>query len=154
MKLPIVGIIFFLIQLSVNAQETPYKPAKTSTEKSLLKELDIQQDSRIDTLLNNHIEMNKRKEGTDGFRLEIFFSSGVRARQEAMKVRTEFLRIYPDLPAYMTFQSPNFKIRVGDCRTKSQALRMKERIKKNYPNAFIVPDLIQFPKLYTADSNK
>ena len=153
MKLPIVGIIFLLFQLSVSAQEMTYKPAATSGRAPILNRLDVQQDSRIDTLLSNHIEMNKRKGGTDGFRLEIFFSSGTSARQDATKVRTDFLRIYPDVPAYMSFQSPNFKIRIGDCRTKTEALRLKEKIKKNYPNAFIVPDLIQFPKLYTADSN-
>ncbi|RKD86095.1 SPOR domain-containing protein [Mangrovibacterium diazotrophicum] len=153
MKLPIVGIIFLLFHLSVSAQEMTYKPAATSGGATILNRIDVQQDSRIDTLLNNHIEMNKKKGGTDGFRLEIFFSSGTSARQEAMKVRTDFLRIFPDVPAYMSFQSPNFKIRIGDCRTKSEALRLKEKIKKNYPNAFIVPDLIQFPKLYTADSN-
>ena len=153
MKLPIVGIIFLFIQLSVSAQEMSYKPDATSSGSSLLKKLGVEQDSRIDSLIQNHIFMNKRKEGVDGFRLEIFFSSGVNARDNAMKIRTEFLRNYPDVPAYMTFQSPNFKIRIGDLRTKSDALRMKERIKKNYPNAFIVPDLIQFPKLYT-DSNK
>lgn len=153
MKLPIVGIIFLLFQLSVSAQEMTYKPAATSGRAPILNRLDVQQDPRIDTLLNNHIEMNKRKGGTDGFRLEIFFSSGANARPEATKVRTDFLRIFPDVPAYMSFQSPNFKIRIGDCRTKTEALRLKEKIKKNYPNAFIVPDFIQFPKLYTADSN-
>ncbi|WP_372776289.1 hypothetical protein [Mangrovibacterium sp.] len=153
MKLPIVGIIFVLIQLSVFAQEMPYNPAGTSAGENILNRINVQQDARVDSLLKIHVEMNKRSQGVDGYRVEIFFKSGVVARESAMKVRTEFLRVYPDIPAYMTFQSPNFKIRVGDCRTKSDALIVKERIIKNYPNAFIVSDLIQFPKLYT-DSNK
>ncbi len=153
MKLLIVGIILMSLTLGVSAQESPYKPNQTSAGKSLSKSLDVQQDARIDSLLKAHIEMNQRKNGTEGFRLEIFFSSGVSARENAMKVRTEFLRNYPDIPAYMTFSSPDFKVRVGDCRTKSEILHLKERIKRSYPNAFIVPDVIQFPKLYT-DSEK
>lgn len=142
-----------LFALSVFAQEIPYKPAPTSSAKSLLTRLDIQQDARIDSLLLNHVQQNRRKDGSDGFRLEIFFSSGVNARENAVKTRTEFLRNFPDVPVYMTFQSPNFKVRVGDLRTKSEALQLKERIKYRYPNAFLVPDLIQFPKLYT-ESNR
>jgi len=153
MKLPIVGILFMLFTLSSLAQEMPYKPAPTSSAKNLLYKLDIDQDARIDSLVSNYVLLNKRKEGGEGFRLEIFFSSGVSARENAQKVRTEFLRSFPDVPAYMTFQSPNFKVRVGDLRTKSEALQLKERIKNRYPNAFLVPDQIQFPKLYT-DSNK
>lgn len=153
MKLPILGIIFLFAQLSLFAQEVPRTPASKSDEQSILDHINVQQDARIDSLLKVHIEMNERENGTEGFRLEIYFGSGVQARNNAMQVRTEFLTEYPDVPIYMTFQSPNFKLRVGDCRTKSDALRLKNRIKKNYPNAFVVPDLIQFPKLYT-DSNK
>ncbi|PTN07928.1 SPOR domain-containing protein [Mangrovibacterium marinum] len=152
MKLLIVGIIICLFHLSSAAQENPYKPVQTSPKNTILDPAVIQQDSRIDSLLVVHKEMNKRKNGADGYRLEIFFSSGVGARAKAMEVRTDFLKNYPDIPAYMSFSSPDFKIRIGDCRTKSEALQLKERIKKSYPNAFLVPDIIQFPKLYT-DSN-
>lgn len=153
MKLPIVVILLMLFAMSALAQEMSYKPSSTSAGKSLLNRVDIEQDARIDSLVLNHIQQNKRKEGGEGFRLEIFFSSGVSARENAVKVRTEFLRSFPDVPAYLSFQSPNFKVRVGDLRSKSEALQLKERIRQRYPNAFLVPDQIQFPKLYT-DSNK
>ncbi len=150
MKFSIVGIILLLFQLSVWAQEISCKPsAGTSPAKNLLQNLQLQQDSRIDSLLLRYVEINKRREGTDGFRVEIYFSSGTGAREEALKVKTAFLKAYPDETAYMSFQSPNFKVRVGDCRTKNEALSLKEKISRNYPNAFIVPDIIQFPKLYT-----
>jgi hypothetical protein len=149
MKILVLGIVICLFHLSSYAQEDPYKPVQTSPDNTILNRIDVQQDSRIESLLVIHKEMNQRKNGTDGFRLEIFFSSGVGAREKAMNVRTDFLKNYPDVPAYMSFLSPDFKIRIGNCRTKSEALQLKERIKKNYPNAFIVPDVIQFPKLYT-----
>jgi hypothetical protein len=49
----------------------------------------------------------------------------------------------------MLFRTPDFKVRVGDFRTRNEALALKEQIKKSYPNAFLVKDIIQFPKLYT-----
>ncbi|MGD9929168.1 MAG: SPOR domain-containing protein [Mangrovibacterium sp.] len=150
MKFSIVGVLLFLLSWHVCAQEVSSKPSSGTPETHpLLQQIDIRQDARIDSLLQNHVQANKRREGTDGFRLEIFFRSGVRAREEAMNVKTEFLRKYPEETAYMSFQSPDFKVRVGDCRSKSEALKLKAKIKKDYPNAFMVPDIIQFPKLYT-----
>jgi hypothetical protein len=136
--------------LSISAQESIYNPNQAEPEpENILQKLPVSQDARIDTLLQRHIKVNKRTNGTEGFRLEIFFSSGNRAREEAMNVKTEFLKKYPDEHAYMIFQSPDFKVRVGNFRTKSEALSLQQRIRKNYPNAFIVKDMIQFPKLYT-----
>jgi hypothetical protein len=49
----------------------------------------------------------------------------------------------------MLFQTPNFKVRIGDFRNKSEALKTKAYIASKYPNAFIVKDNIQFPELFT-----
>ncbi|MDD4190587.1 MAG: SPOR domain-containing protein [Mangrovibacterium sp.] len=150
MKLSIAGIAWLLLCLSASAQVSLYEPFHPKNKPAaILQQIDIQQDSRIGTLLQNHIEQNKRKEGTEGYRVEIFFSSGSRSREEAMRKKTEFLKNFPGETAYMSFQSPNFKVRVGDCRTRSEALKLKGRISGHYPNAFIVPDMIQFPKLYS-----
>ena len=150
MKLSIVGIIFFFITLSISAQEVSYEPSLNQDKsQTLLERTNVHQDKRIDTLLQRHIEINKHLEGTSGYRIEIFFSSGTGSRSKALQVKTEFLKQFPDETAYMSFQTPNFKIRVGDFRTKSEALKLEKKISKNYPNAFIVSDIIQFPKLYT-----
>ena len=152
MKFVMLGISFILFCLTLSAQEPSYNPNQNASKfgsETLLQRLPVIQDARIDTLLKRHIGMNKRLNGTEGYRLEIFFSSGLRARDEAMEVKTEFLRKYPDEQAYMIFQSPDFKVRVGDFRTKDEALALQNRIKRTYPNAFIVKDIIQFPKLFT-----
>lgn len=149
MKFSIAGIVFILFSLNAFAQMSSYEPLNQKNKyTAILRNIDVQQDPRIETLLQNHIEQNQR-EGTDGFRVEIFFSSGSKSREEALRKKTEFLKNFPEETAYMSFQSPNFKVRVGDCRTKNEALKLKEKIRYNYPNAFIVPDMIQFPKLYT-----
>ena len=139
MKVEITGIILILFCLSLSAQESSYSP-NNSPDSGIL-QLPVRQDARIDTLLQRHIAMNKRLNGT--------FSSGLRAREQAMEVKTEFLRKYPNEQAYMLFRTPDFKVRVGDFRTRNEALALKEQIKKSYPNAFLVKDIIQFPKLYT-----
>lgn len=162
MKQFCVSLVFLLISgFALQAQEL--QPGEKQTEgiefvnspsNNLLKENQIIQDSRIDTLLQRHIAINKRRNGIDGYRLEIFFNSDHNAREKALEVKTEFLKRYPDLDAYIQFQAPNFRVRIGNFRTKSEALKVKERIKRHYPNAFRVDDIIQFPELITEESKK
>jgi len=122
---------------------------QTAKMEELLGKLQIRQDPRITDLLVRHSQINERRRGTDGFRLEIFFSSDNNAREQAMRVRNEFNLIFPDITNYLLFQTPNFKIRIGDFRNKSEALKIKAHITLKYPNAFIVKDIIRFPELFT-----
>lgn len=123
--------------------------SQTAKMEELLGKLQIRQDPRITDLLVRHSQINQRKNGTEGFRLEIFFSSENKAREMAMRVRNEFNLVFPDIPSYLLFQTPNFKVRIGDFRNKSEALKTKAYIASKYPNAFIVKDIIRFPELFT-----
>ena len=49
------------------------------------------------------------------------------------------------MAAYRTYTNPYFKVTVGDCRTKSEAMELLSRIKRNFPSAFVVKENIQFP---------
>jgi hypothetical protein len=122
---------------------------QTAKMEELLGKLQIRQDPRITDLIVRHTQINQRKHGTDGFRLEIFFSSESKAREHAARVRNEFNLVFPDVASYLLFQTPNFKVRIGDFRNKSEALKAKAYISSKYPNAFIVKDMIQFPELFT-----
>jgi hypothetical protein len=132
---------------TLNIQQGQVNAAPTLEQ--LLGQLPIRQDSRITDLLIRHSQLNQKKKGIDGYRLEIFFGSDNKAREKATRVKNEFNLIYPTIPAYVSFQTPNFKVRVGDFRNKSEALKTKAAIGAKYPNAFIVKDNIRFPELYT-----
>ncbi len=103
------------------------------------------QDERIDLLVSRHIEENKKGSGIPGFRVRIFSQTGHSARQNANQVRAEFLRRYPDTEGYLTYDAPNFKVYVGDFRTRSEAIKFHKRISRDFPNAFIVSDQINLP---------
>jgi hypothetical protein len=123
--------------------------SQTARLDELLEKLPIRQDPRITDLLIRHSQINQKKHGIDGYRLEIFFSSGSKAREQAERMKNECNLIYPEIPAYLLFQTPNFKVRIGDFRNKSEALKAKARIEAKFPNAFIVKDIIRFPELFT-----
>jgi hypothetical protein len=108
--------------------------------------VNIVQDIKLDILLSRHLESNKKLSGVPGFRIRIFSQSGHNARANANQVRGEFLRRYPDMEGYLTYDAPNFKVYVGDFRTRSEALKFYKRLVRDFPSAFIIADRINFPK--------
>jgi hypothetical protein len=113
----------------------------------ILDELNVNQDSRLENILKWHIENNRKRDGISGFRVEIFFSSADNAKEQAFKKKKEFLSRYGDYNVHVKYTEPNFRVRVGDFRTKNEALKLHKQIQKDYPGAFIVPDIIDFPLL-------
>lgn len=107
----------------------------------------IDRDVRLDSLVMRHTRVNKLKDGFDGYRVQLFSGSGTEARLQANNLRAEFMTLYPDVPAYLVYQAPNFKVRVGDFRTELEAIHMQRQIAYQYPGGFVARDLIKFPKL-------
>lgn len=105
------------------------------------------EDSRLDSLVAKHVRVNMQADGFAGYRIQLFSGSGNSARQEANELRAEFLTLYPDVPAYLIYQSPNFKVRVGDLRSELEAVRLQRELSYQYPGCFVVKDLIKFPAL-------
>jgi hypothetical protein len=127
----------------------------TQTRDSLMiwDKLNIQSESRIKELIEQHVRQNKKNNSTNGYRLQIYFGSGTNAHAQATKIRTDFLSTHPDEKVYLLFKSPDFKVLVGNFRTKSEALKMQKSLINQFPNAFIVADEIAFPELVNNSSN-
>jgi len=107
----------------------------------------IFQDMRINDLVYNHIEQNKRKGGIPGYRIRIFSDLGNTARDESQVTKAKFYELFPEIPIYREYDSPYFKVYVGDFRTKVDAIKVFKQIKRYFPAAFIVPDQINYPNL-------
>ena len=119
------------------------------TEDSLMiwEKLSIQCDQKINDLLRQQVTQAKKTGTISGYRLQIYFGSGEKAHTQAVKIKTDFLSSNPSIKAYLQFKSPDFIVRIGDFRTKSEALKMQKSLLYQYPNAFIVTDDIAFPEL-------
>lgn len=110
-------------------------------------QLNVVQDARIDSLLVKYIEINKVNPGIEGWRIEIFFEAGNNSKTMAMEARSGFIGKYTNVSSYLLFQQPYYKVRVGDFRSKVEAEKFLKDIEPDYPNAFVVADEINFPKL-------
>ena len=104
--------------------------------------ISIHTDSLIVENYYKHLAQNKQNSGIPGYRIRIFSQSGIGAKDRQKTVRAKFLSLYTDVDAYYSYDGLNFKVYVGDCRTRSEAARLFERVNKNFPNAIVVKDFI------------
>ncbi|MDR2887795.1 MAG: SPOR domain-containing protein [Bacteroidales bacterium] len=118
--------------------------------------LEIYQPLQLDTLIGRHILANQNLFKVnnhyvlEGYRIQIYASNNRNAREESNRTRAAFISKFPDTVSYQLYADPGyFKIRVGDFRTKTEAVKLFQQISREFPEAYIVPDIISFPDLNT-----
>lgn len=89
--------------------------------------------------------MQNSKRTISGYRVRIFFDNKQTARTESEEMLKNFQKMYPGISAYRSFANPFFKITVGDCRTRSEAMQVLEMVKADFPSAFILKENINYP---------
>jgi hypothetical protein len=102
--------------------------------------LNIHQDRKITNLMDTLLIVTPPLEG---FRVQLSFGK----KEEVNQIRVTFLQKYPELGAYVSYMQPNFRLRVGNFRTRMEAEKFRNEILSIHPNCYIVKDLIELPKL-------
>ena len=89
--------------------------------------------------VNNDAELNLK-----GYRVQAY--SGA-TREEAERVKRRLEQIYPRYPVYFFYDSPYFKVRIGDFRNRLEAQQVLYELKGILEGVLLVPDKINFPGL-------
>ena len=100
----------------------------------------IIKDKKIDDLIKN--KSNIRRISTAGYRVQIYFSTD---KDKVQDLRMKFIKQYPKMETYITFDAPNYILRVGDFTEKNDAERFKKEIFREYPENFILKTAINVP---------
>ncbi len=108
----------------------------------------VHKDPRLDILTAKQSAINRltaKMTGSGqfrGYRLQVLTS---RSRDEAFNTKAAFLQNSPDQKAYVLYQSPNFKVRIGNFLEKADAEKFKNELTKWYNKpAYIVEDIIEY----------
>jgi len=75
----------------------------------------------------------------NGYRIQILQTTD---RKIANQQKAIFLQQFMNAKVYMSFESPNFRIRIGDFKTYSDANKQLSKVRKAIGQAFIVKDEI------------
>ena len=109
--------------------------------------LNVNQDSRIESLIAKQRRIYNVDSSFSGYRIHIFMEIGNDALKHAEQVKRRFENAFPDIPIYLTYSEPHFRLRAGNFRNRVEAEKCLRRIKPKFKEAFVTADMIYRPKL-------
>jgi hypothetical protein len=100
----------------------------------------IRKDPRLDLLIQKQVELNKEayKENNrtgPGYRVLVINTND---RKKALDVKSRLMSDFPDHKTYLIYQSPYFKIQIGNFRDRKEAANLQKQILRIYPTGVIV----------------
>lgn len=119
-KIPAIFVISFCI----------FSTAKSEAQESV----NIIQDSRFEQLLNEKRKINSSITVNDNYKIQIFYGEN----GEARKTLSDFKRDFKYLDGTIIFQSPTYKVWIGNFKTKIEAEKNLTEVKKKYPYALLI----------------
>ncbi|WP_417363362.1 SPOR domain-containing protein [Galbibacter sp.] len=93
----------------------------------------IDQDPRIEKLIAYKSELNKSN-NDKRFRIQIYNGT----LEGAEKAEREFTKKFDDISCNISFETPNYKVRVGKFRNRLEADRYLMKVRQEYPSAFLL----------------
>lgn len=106
----------------------------------------VHKDPRIDQLVKKHIEYNEvitreSRRYVQGFRILVMSTND---RNKVNEAKTKLYTEFPEYKSYLTWQSPSFRLKVGDFKTRPEAEEALAEIKRFFPSGvYIVHDTIE-----------
>lgn len=108
----------------------------------------VKKDFRLDLLTAKQAQINKRSAMMTssgqykGYRIQVISTT---KRDQAFKIKTELLSRFPDHKSYTSYQSPLFKVRIGNFLKKEDAEQFRKTLNRFYPKGvYIVEDVIEY----------
>ena len=106
----------------------------------------VNKDPRIDLLIKKQIEINEittrnSRRSAQGFRIQVISTNN---RTKAMDAKTKIYQRFPELKAYLMYQSPFFKLRVGNFTEREEAESYLQDIIQLFPTGvYVVRDVVE-----------
>lgn len=135
------SVIFILLVHTTFAQVDTTAPQPVDSNAVI-----IHKDPRIDLLIKKQATINEvtSRDGrrTDkGFRLMIISTNN---RDEAIAAKTKIYTYFPELKAYLWYQSPYFRVKAGNFKDRKDAEAYQKRMNVYFPKGvFIMKDIIE-----------
>ena len=102
----------------------------------------IHYEEGIEELIKKHRKIQKDsyfyEKGIKGWRIQIGFAN---KESQINPKHIEFMRRYPEIPVYLTYTAPYYRLRIGNFRTRLEAEKIKNYISNHY-KGYIVRDYI------------
>ena len=95
---------------------------------------DLSQDPKFEQLLNEKRKINPSLAVNDSYKIQIYNGGS----ENAKKTLNEFKQEFAAIDATIVFNTPNYKVWVGNFRTRIEAERNLADIKDRYKNVLLI----------------
>ncbi len=120
--------------------EKTFNPADYDREVNIVQRIDTADKNKLPPLEIPKDTLIIKEEAVQGFRIQVFSSSGV---DEANLVKNLVQEKFVHDTVYVEYDAPVYKVRVGDFINRYEAnQRLPEFVEKGYRDAWIVPDRV------------
>ena len=108
-------------------------------------------DGRLQTILERHIEYNEMSRSIQGYRVRVNSFTGDNAKAKAFALKNDLQSKYPQIRVYVTFDEPNFIVKIGDFLTRLDAFALYSDLRKQVNTTQIIRDWINNPVISEED---
>jgi hypothetical protein len=129
----IIGCVLLILSLPIFAQ--------TDTSSVM-----VHKDPRIDLLVKKQIQINELTTRDARSRVQVYriLVISTNDRNKATTAKTKIYQEFPELKAYLMYQSPYMKLKVGDFKSREEAEPYLSAIQRFFPSGvYIVRDVIE-----------
>ena len=98
----------------------------------------------IEKVEEAHLAAWQKVGKVEGYRIQIIAIAGTNSKKNAQTIVDEFSLNFPEIAVYLSYAEPNFRVRVGNFKTRLEAFNILGSIRLVYPGAFIIKDKILY----------
>jgi len=142
---------FVIVSLQLSAQDSTWQKSIDSNT------VIVHKDPRLDLLVKKQATINEvtsrdNRRTDQGFRLMVISTNN---RDEAIAAKTKIYTFFPDLKAYMWYQSPYFRVKAGNFKDRKDAEAFQKRLNTYFPKGvFIMKDIIEVKPVKGGEDDK
>lgn len=106
----------------------------------------VHKDPRLDLLVKKQIEINEvttrnSRRSASGYRIQVISTNN---RTKALEAKTKIYQRFPELKSYLMYQSPFFKLKVGNFLDRQEAEDYLQDIILLFPTGvYVVRDMVE-----------
>lgn len=94
----------------------------------------LEEDSIVKKLILQKKEIDSKEYESNYYTIQLYYGNYLVAKE----ILDEFKTNYPEWKASMIFETPNYKVQVGNFKNYYVSLNKLSQIKKKYPSAFLL----------------
>jgi hypothetical protein len=153
---PVLLLLTFALQGKAQTdrdrmEQNQADPMQVQTDRSPMQQdtgsVIVNKDPRIDLLIKKQIQINEattreRRRMVPGFRIQVISTTD---RNKAIEAKTKIYKVFPELKPYFLYQSPYYRLKVGNFLTREEAQEYINTLSREFPGGgvFIVRDTIE-----------